>query len=115
MSWIEQRIDDLAREGAFDDLPGSGRPIEDLDREYSPGWWAERWVKRDAARRGSEPVRNRLADDITAALLLARPAARERLLQIKGAIAVLNAHLDSTQQLPDFDVDVLLIHKQWPP
>ena len=32
MSWIEERLNELAAEGYFDDLPGSGRPIADLER-----------------------------------------------------------------------------------
>jgi hypothetical protein len=44
MSWIEQRLADLAADGFFDDLPGSGQPIADLNVEYSPTWWAARWL-----------------------------------------------------------------------
>ena len=115
MSWIEQRLDELADEGYFDDLPGSGRPIADLDTQYGSAWWAERWVKRDAARRTSESVRARLAGDVAEALTLEPREARERLLQIKGAIGALNTHLDSASQLPDFDVDTVLIRGEWPP
>lgn len=115
MSWIEQRLNELAEEGYFDDLPGSGQPIADLDAHYSPAWWAARWVHRDAARRNSESVRTRLATDIGEALRLPAPEARQRLAQIKGAIVALNTHLDSTVQLPDFDVDSVLIRGEWPP
>ena len=115
MSWIEERLNELAAAGYFDDLPGSGRPIADLDAQYGAAWWAERWVKRDAARRNSESVRARLAADVTEALALAPREARERLLQIKGAIGALNAHLDSALQLPDFDIDTVLIRGEWHP
>ncbi len=115
MSWIEERLNELAAEGYFDDLSGSGEPIADLDAQYGPAWWAERWVKRDAARRDSESVRARLADDVGEALTLAPPEARDRLLQIKGAIRALNTHLDSARQLPDFDVDTVLIRGEWQP
>lgn len=114
MSWIEQRLQELAEEGYFEDLPGSGRPIVDLDMPYTPAWWAARWVQRDAARRDSESVRTRLAADIGEALELPAPEARERLLQIRGAVVAINAYLDSALQLPDFDVDTVLIRKRWP-
>ena len=114
MTWIEQRLNELADEGYFDDLPGTGRPIADLDEQYTPAWWVARWVQRDAARRDSESVRNQLADDIAEALALPAPKARERLMQIKRAVDALNAHLDSTLRLPDFDVDTVLIRKRWP-
>ena len=35
MSWIEQRLADLAADGYFDDLPGTGQPIADLGVQYS--------------------------------------------------------------------------------
>ena len=115
MSWIEQRLAELADEGFFDDLPGTGRPIANLDEQYSAGWWAARWVQRDAALRGSESVRRRLASDVAAALGLPKAEARQRLEQIKQAVVALNNHIDSAQQLPDFDVDDVLIRRQWPP
>lgn len=114
MTWIEHRLAELADEGRFDDLPGSGLPISDLVEQYSPGWWAARWVQRDAARRDSESVRRRLATDVADALSLPRPEARQRLIHIKRAVVGLNAHLDSAQLLPDFDVDTVLIRGQWP-
>lgn len=115
MAWIEQRLQELAEEGYFDDLPGSGRPIAGLDEQYTPAWWAARWVQRDAARRDSESVRTRLAADICEALELPAPEARERLLQIKDGVVTLNALLDSALQLPGFDVETVLIRKRWPP
>jgi len=115
MDWIEQRLSELAAEGLFDDLPGSGQPIADLDRQYSPVWWAARWVERDAARRGAESVRKRMAEDVAEALALSPSDARERLVLIKRAVDALNAHLDSSVQLPDFDVDTVLIRRQWSP
>ena len=33
--------------GAFDDLPGAGKPIEDLGTEHDPDWWLKRMVKRE--------------------------------------------------------------------
>lgn len=115
MTWIEQRLSELAAEGFFDDLPGTGEPIADLDTQDSPAWWAERWVQRDAARRAAETVRGQLASDIAEALALPRAEARERLVQIQAAIAALNTHLRSTEQLTDFDVDTILIRRRWPP
>jgi len=114
VTWIERRLQELAEEGYFDDLPGSGRPIADLDMPYTPAWWAARWVRRDAARRDSESARARLAADLGEALELPAPEARKRLSQIRGAVVAINAHLDSAMQLPDFDVETVLIHKRWP-
>ena len=113
MTWIEQRLAELAEEGYFDDLPGSGRPIPDLDLIYSPTWWAARWVERDAARQQLAEMTPRLEADVAAALNLPRDQARDRLMAIRRAVAELNRLLDSHQQLPTFDVDTLLIRGRW--
>jgi len=115
MSWIDRRLDELANEGHFDGLPGSGRPIGDLDEQYAPTWWAARWIKRDAARQDADAMRRRLDADVVGALELPRPKARERLREIRDAITELNKHLDSAQQLPSLDVDLVLIRREWGP
>lgn len=33
--------------GDFDDLPGLGRPIEDLGEQHDPDWWLKRLVERE--------------------------------------------------------------------
>ena len=40
----------------FDDLPGAGKPIPDLDRERPPGWWAARLVKRERSMLRAEDL-----------------------------------------------------------
>lgn len=110
MSWIETRLAELADAGYFSDLPGSGRPIPDLDRVYSPTWWAARWVERDAARQSSVEMRRRLRLDIAAALELPRDQARSRLGEIAAGVDELNRLLDSDLKLPTVDVDEALIH-----
>lgn len=49
----DRRIREARAEGLFDDLPGKGKPIEDLGVERPSGWWASRVVKteRDKTRR----------------------------------------------------------------
>lgn len=115
MSWIERRLEELAEDGFFEDLPGSGRPIPDLGIEYSPAWWAARWIKRDSARRDSAAMSRRLADDVAAALALEPAEARRRLATIAAAITEINVHLDSAEQLPALDVEASLIRGRWRP
>jgi hypothetical protein len=33
--------------GEFDDLPGQGKPIEDLGVEHDPDWWVKKLVERE--------------------------------------------------------------------
>ncbi len=46
-SWIERQIDDGRRSGAFDDLPGHGRPIDDLDQPHDDLWWVKAKMQRE--------------------------------------------------------------------
>lgn len=46
-SWIERQIDEGRRAGAFDDLPGHGRPIDDLERPHDELWWVKAKIQRE--------------------------------------------------------------------
>jgi Domain of unknown function (DUF1992) len=46
-SWIDQQIHKAREEGAFDNLPGAGKPLPDLDQGYDPDWWAKKLVRRE--------------------------------------------------------------------
>lgn len=43
----ENRIREAIEEGQFDDLPGSGKPIPDIDEPYDPDWWIKQWIRRE--------------------------------------------------------------------
>ena len=46
----ERRIDDARERGLFDDLPGHGKPIADIDQQRRAGWWAERFVRTERSK-----------------------------------------------------------------
>ncbi|GHJ59486.1 hypothetical protein NOK12_20040 [Nocardioides sp. OK12] len=46
-AWVDQQVRVAMAKGEFDDLPGSGRPIEDLGSEHDPDWWVKRLVERE--------------------------------------------------------------------
>jgi hypothetical protein len=46
-SWIEQQIREAREEGAFDNLPGAGKPIAGLESGYDPLWWVKSLVQRE--------------------------------------------------------------------
>ena len=43
----ENRIRQAMEEGKFDDLPGFGKPIPDIDEPYDPLWWVRQWMRRE--------------------------------------------------------------------
>lgn len=46
-SWVDQSIQQAARRGAFDDLPGAGRPLKDVDTRTDPDWWVKGLIERE--------------------------------------------------------------------
>lgn len=38
-AWIDRQIREAHDRGEFDDLPGKGHPIPDLDKPYDQNWW----------------------------------------------------------------------------
>lgn len=43
----ENRILQAIEEGKFDNLPGTGKPIPDIDEPYHPDWWLKKWIRRE--------------------------------------------------------------------
>jgi hypothetical protein len=62
----ERRINEAIEAGEFEDLPGTGLPIADLDEPYDPDWWIKSWLRRNRslyhaeAREAAESLRQRL-------------------------------------------------------
>jgi DnaJ-like protein len=46
-SWIDAQIRVATEAGAFDNLPGAGKPLPNLDQAYDPLWWVKQLVKRE--------------------------------------------------------------------
>lgn len=46
-SRIEQRIREAQESGAFDDLPGAGKPLPGRGQPYDEDWWIRDFVRRE--------------------------------------------------------------------
>jgi hypothetical protein len=46
-TWIEAQIRVAREQGAFDNLPGAGKPLPNLDQAYDPLWWVKQLVQRE--------------------------------------------------------------------
>ena len=46
-SWIEAQIRVAQEQGAFDNLPGAGKPLPNMDQEYAPLWWVKQLAERE--------------------------------------------------------------------
>ena len=46
-TWVEEQIRVAMDRGDFDNLPGAGKPIDDLGVEHDPDWWLKKLVERE--------------------------------------------------------------------
>ncbi|MEW1962535.1 DUF1992 domain-containing protein [Microbacterium sp. NPDC077644] len=45
--FVESAIQVAMRRGAFDDLPGAGKPLEGLGTHHDPDWWIRRKIETE--------------------------------------------------------------------
>jgi DnaJ-like protein len=46
-TWVERQIREATERGEFDDLPGAGKPIADLDKPHDELWWIRQKLRRE--------------------------------------------------------------------
>ncbi len=45
--WVDLQVQRAIERGEFDNLPGAGKPIEDLGTTHDPDWWLKRFIERE--------------------------------------------------------------------
>ena len=63
-TWIDKQIREAQERGEFDDLPGKGKPLPDIDHPRDELWWVRRKLKDEdvSVLPPSMQVRNDLDD-----------------------------------------------------
>jgi hypothetical protein len=46
-TWIDAQIRVAMEAGAFDNLPGAGKPLPNLGQEHDPLWWVKQLAQRE--------------------------------------------------------------------
>ena len=46
-TWVERQIREATERGEFDNLPGAGKPIPDLDKPHDELWWVKQKLRRE--------------------------------------------------------------------
>jgi hypothetical protein len=98
-SWIDQQIGDAAERGAFDNLPGTGKPLRGRGEPESPDAWVMDWVRREGVPTEEllpTPLRLRkeaaqLADSV------AKFASEQ---EVRDSVAELNDRIMAWRRLP---------------
>ena len=46
-SWVDLQIRQAVERGDFDELPGYGKPLDNLTTEHDPDWWVKQLIERE--------------------------------------------------------------------
>jgi hypothetical protein len=98
-SWIDQQIDEAKERGAFDNLPGAGRPLPDRgDEDWGQAFLRE-WVQREGV-----PIEDMLPPPLKlrkqAELLAQRVPGMRREQDVRDAVAALNQEIMDWRRIP---------------
>ena len=95
---VERKVAAGRAAGLFDNLPGVGKPLPDIDQQRRPGWWGERVEKRErhqmrrdelaASVRRAIPALQRTRNEAGLASINAQIAEYNRVTTVKGLRAV---------------------------
>jgi hypothetical protein len=78
-SWIDRQVREATERGEFDDLPGAGAPIPNLDKPFDELWWVKAKLRDEGSTYMSPSVALRKeAHAALAAALAARSDAQAR-------------------------------------
>ncbi|WP_219470513.1 J-domain-containing protein [Nonomuraea rhizosphaerae] len=89
-SWIDRQIREATERGEFDNLPGTGKPIPDLDKLDDEMWWVKRKVEKEGLSMPLPPTLA-LRKDAEAALKEAAGARTEA--EVRRIVEEINARI----------------------
>ncbi|WP_210649516.1 DUF1992 domain-containing protein [Nocardioides sp. SYSU D00065] len=94
-SWVDLQVRQAMERGEFDNLPGQGKPIADLDVEHDPDWWVKKLVERE-----------------NIALLPPAIALRKEDAELDDRLDAINVEAEVRRELEDFNRRVVENRRQ---
>jgi len=94
--FVESAIQVAMRRGAFDDLPGAGKPLENLGTHHDPDWWIRRKIETENLTGLGPPA------------ILLRTEDR----QLEATLDQLSRESDVREALEDFNRRVIAARRQ---
>jgi Domain of unknown function (DUF1992) len=99
-SWIDQQIDEAAQRGAFDDLPGAGKPLPKRTDEDAAQAWLRDYLRREGVSSDALlPTPLRLRKEIERLAGTVRDLSSEQ--EIRAAAAELNRQIVEWRRIPE--------------
>ena len=116
-SWIDRQIRAAEERGAFDDLPGAGKPLPGLGRPHDEMWWVTQKLRREnvSLMPPSLALRKEAEDARAAAVAAASDAEAGRIVdEINDKIdeAIRTAPAGPPLNLLPFDLDDILAERR---
>ena len=110
--WIERVIREAQEAGKFDDVAGTGEPIDDIGRPYDPAWWARRWIARERHREATLELVRAIERQLPVVLAgTVEHDVRAALESLNAQIAAHNGAVEVGNDVPLLDVDSLI--REW--
>ena len=96
-TWVDLQVRQAIERGDFDDLPGAGKPIQDLGDHHDPNWWVKKLVEREHV-----------------ALLPPSVALRKEDAELEGVLDKLNVESEVRRHVEDFNQRVIAARYRLP-
>jgi hypothetical protein len=91
-TWVDAQVRAARERGAFDNLPGTGKPIPGIGEPYDEDWWVKRKLREeDGSAELLLPTSLRLRKEIERLPESVRDLPAER--QVREAVAELNERI----------------------
>ena len=92
-SWIDRQIREARERGEFDNLPGTGKPIPDLDKPYDENWWVRQKLRSEGLSYVPPSLAlKKAADEALAEAMQADSEAEVREIITEINVKILRAH-----------------------
>ena len=87
--WVESQINEAMAAGAFDNLPGAGKPLPNNKGQFDPDWWVKQYAEREGVSilPASLELLRKVEKELTLIQKLGNEAA------VRSRIAALNAEI----------------------
>ena len=115
-SWIDRQIREAEERGEFDDLPGAGKPIPDLDKPFDELWWVKDKLRREGLSYmpPSVALRKEANDALVAASRAgSEPEVRRIISAINDKIREANRKVIAGPSLMIVPYDVERVVREW--